>query len=39
MFPKLEIDLISRRSSASPAIGYAKLHDKEQQEIIQKAIN
>jgi len=39
MFPKLEIELISRRPSASPAIGYAKLHAKEQREIIEKAFN
>ncbi|MGK7395169.1 MAG: 2-oxoglutarate dehydrogenase E1 component [Candidatus Cyclobacteriaceae bacterium M3_2C_046] len=39
MFPKLNIELISRRSAASPAIGYTKLHDKEQAEIVKKAIS
>lgn len=39
MHPKLDIELISRRASASPAIGYAQLHNKEQNEIIQKAFS
>jgi len=29
--------LVSRRASASPAIGYGKMHAKEQTEIINKA--
>lgn len=39
MHPKLDIELISRRPSASPAIGYMKLHEKEQNEIIQKTFS
>jgi len=39
MFPAKNIQLISRRAAASPAIGYAKLHPKEQKEILEKAIN
>ncbi|MEM9671941.1 MAG: 2-oxoglutarate dehydrogenase E1 component [Cyclobacteriaceae bacterium] len=34
-----EIELISRKLSASPATGYGKLHTKEQQEIIDKAFS
>jgi 2-oxoglutarate dehydrogenase E1 component len=37
--PKLDIELISRRPSASPAIGYARLHAKEQEEIIQQTFS
>lgn len=39
MHPKMDIELISRRPSASPAIGYMKLHEKEQNEIIQKTFS
>ncbi len=39
MHPKLDIELISRRPSASPAIGYAKLHAKEQEDIINRAFS
>ena len=31
------IECIARKSSASPATGFAKVHAKEQQEIIDKA--
>ncbi|PKQ70073.1 2-oxoglutarate dehydrogenase E1 component [Raineya orbicola] len=31
------LEVISRKASASPATGYNKIHEKEQQEIIQKA--
>ena len=31
------LELISRKSSASPATGYAKVHEREQQDIINKA--
>ena len=34
-----EIDLISRMASASPATGFKKIHEKEQQEVIQAAIS
>ncbi|MFW5760765.1 MAG: thiamine pyrophosphate-dependent enzyme, partial [Cyclobacteriaceae bacterium] len=37
MFPAKDITLVSRRSAASPAVGYAKLHPKEQSEILDKA--
>ena len=39
MYPKLDIELVSRRPSASPAIGYAKVHKKEQSEIIKNAFS
>jgi 2-oxoglutarate dehydrogenase E1 component len=32
------IECISRKASASPATGYNKIHNKEQEEIIQKAL-
>lgn len=32
-----QLQLISRKSSASPATGYAKVHEREQQDIINKA--
>ncbi len=31
------LEVVSRKASASPATGYNKIHEKEQQEIIQKA--
>ena len=34
-----KLRLISRKSSASPATGYAKVHEKEQQNIINEAFN
>jgi len=36
-YRQTEIELISRKPSASPATGYGKLHTKEQEEIINKA--
>lgn len=39
MFPKLDIDLISRRASASPAKGYAKIHNQEQAEIMDQVFS
>ena len=33
----LNLELISRKSSASPATGYAKIHKKDQAEIVKKA--
>jgi 2-oxoglutarate dehydrogenase E1 component len=35
-FP-VKLNYVGRRSSASPATGYKKVHDREQQEIIEKA--
>lgn len=35
----IDMDVISRRSSASPASGFYKVHDKEQKEIVEKAFN
>jgi 2-oxoglutarate dehydrogenase E1 component len=35
--PEVAMKLVSRRASASPAIGYGKMHTKEQTEIINKA--
>ena len=35
--PEVSMKLVSRRASASPAIGYGKMHEKEQAEIINKA--
>lgn len=37
MMRKYDIDLISRKPSASPATGFAKVHKMEQQAIIEKA--
>ncbi len=36
-YPELNVKLISRKAAASPAIGYGKMHQKEQAEIIDKA--
>ena len=36
--PSLNLKLISRKAAASPATGYKKLHDENQQRIIQEAI-
>lgn len=36
-YRQIQMDLISRKPSASPATGYGKLHAKEQEEIINKA--
>lgn len=35
----LKLQLISRKASASPATGYAKVHEREQQEILNKAFD
>ena len=37
-YRQVDIDIISRDPSASPATGYGKLHTKEQEEIINKAL-
>lgn len=34
-----DLSVISRKASASPATGFAKIHDKEQNEIIEKAFD
>lgn len=36
-YRKFDLELISRKSSASPATGYKKVHDREQQDIIDRA--
>ncbi len=36
-YRQVEMELISRKPSASPATGYGKLHSKEQEEIVNKA--
>ncbi len=36
-YRQVEMELISRKPSASPATGYGKLHAKEQEEIVNKA--
>ena len=36
-FKEQELQLISRKASASPATGYAKVHAQEQEELINKA--
>lgn len=38
MFPEVKLELVSRKAAASPATGYYKLHNKEQEEIINKAL-
>jgi 2-oxoglutarate dehydrogenase E1 component len=37
--PKIEIDYIGRGERSSPAVGSAKVHGKEQDEIVQKCLN
>jgi 2-oxoglutarate dehydrogenase E1 component len=37
VFREVRKDVISRKASASPATGYAKVHKKEQKEIVEKA--
>ncbi len=37
-YRQVDIDIISREPSASPATGYGKLHTQEQEEIISKAL-
>lgn len=36
-YPNTDFKLVSRKASASPATGYAKIHSKEQEEIINNA--
>ncbi len=36
-YQKVDWEVISRKSSASPSTGFKKVHDKEQQDIIEKA--
>ncbi len=36
-YKNLDIELIARKSSASPATGYKKIHDEQQAEIVEKA--
>ncbi|MEL6864281.1 MAG: 2-oxoglutarate dehydrogenase E1 component [Bacteroidota bacterium] len=36
MYPNIGMELIARKSSASPATGYKKIHDQQQQDIISK---
>jgi 2-oxoglutarate dehydrogenase E1 component len=38
MMPKVEIEYISRKASASPATGFKKVHDQEQQKIVNQAM-
>jgi len=37
MFPEVRMELVSRKAAASPATGYYKLHNKEQEELVSKA--
>jgi 2-oxoglutarate dehydrogenase E1 component len=39
MMPKTEIDVVSRKASASPATGYSKVHKVEQEKIVNLALN
>ncbi len=39
VFPNQPMKLIGRKASASPATGYAKVHHKEQQEIVETAFD
>ncbi|MFY0625320.1 MAG: 2-oxoglutarate dehydrogenase E1 component [Reichenbachiella sp.] len=39
VFRDVQKDIISRKAAASPATGYAKVHKKEQEEIINKAFS
>ena len=38
MFPEVKMELVSRKAAASPATGYYKMHHKEQEEIMNKAL-
>ncbi len=38
MFPEVKMELVSRKAAASPATGYYKMHNKEQEELINKAL-
>lgn len=38
-YKDVDLELISRKTAASPATGYSKIHYKEQEEIIKKAFN
>jgi 2-oxoglutarate dehydrogenase E1 component len=37
MMPKYELEIVSRKASASPATGYSKVHKVEQEKIVNKA--
>jgi 2-oxoglutarate dehydrogenase E1 component len=39
MLPKLDIEFVSRKASASPATGYSKVHKAEQDKIINQAFD
>jgi 2-oxoglutarate dehydrogenase E1 component len=39
MMPKTDIDVISRKPSASPATGYSKVHKVEQEKIVNQALD
>ena len=39
IYRKSDLELISRKASASPATGFKKIHDKQQQKIIEFAFN
>lgn len=38
-YKEVQLELISRKASASPATGYSKMHAKEQAEIVQRAFS
>jgi 2-oxoglutarate dehydrogenase E1 component len=38
MMPKQEMEFVSRKASASPATGFKKVHDAEQQKIVNQAL-
>lgn len=37
VMPKVDIELVSRKASASPSTGYSKIHKIEQEKIINKS--
>jgi 2-oxoglutarate dehydrogenase E1 component len=39
MYPEQPLEVIARRSSASPSTGFAKIHKQEQEEIIRRAFD
>ena len=38
-YPKMAFELIARKPSASPATGFKKVHDEQQQDIVERAFN
>jgi 2-oxoglutarate dehydrogenase E1 component len=38
MMGKYELEIVSRKASASPATGYSKVHKVEQEKIVSKAL-